>query len=120
MPTILNDFIIAGGETTATTLHWTLLWMALKPDIQKKVQQEIDQAFGCEGHVFTVSDREKLPYVEATIMEVQRRTPIAPVVPNHTTMQDVQINGYTIPEGTQVRHCLEMREEFNGYFSPMF
>ena len=102
LPTIVNDFFFAGADTTATTLNWALLWMALKPDIQKKVQEEIDQTFGNEAHVFTLSDREKLPYVEVTIMEVQRRTPIVPVVPNHTTLQDVHLNGHTIPEGTQV------------------
>ena len=102
LPTILNDFFLAGSETTATTLYWALLWMALEPQVQKKVQEEIDQVFGSEPHTFTLSDREKLPYVEATIMEVQRRTPIVPVVPNHATLQDVQINGYTLPKGTQV------------------
>ena len=105
LPTIMNDFFFAGAETTATTLHWALLWMALNPHVQQKVHKEIDQVFGRQSHVFILSDREKVPYVEATIMEVLRRTPIAPVGPNHTTLQDVQLNGYTIPKGTQVRCC---------------
>ncbi len=103
LPTILNDLFAAGAETTATTLHWALLWMALNPHIQEKMQEEIDRVFGSKPHVFTLSDRERLPYVEATIMEVLRRTPIVPVMPNHTTLQDVHLNDYTIPKGTQAR-----------------
>ena len=45
--------------------------MALNPHVQQKVQAHIDEIFGKEPHVFCLSDREKLPYVEATIMEIQ-------------------------------------------------
>ena len=34
---ILNDFFLAGAETTSTTLTWAILLMASFPDVQKKV-----------------------------------------------------------------------------------
>ena len=36
LSTILNDFFLAGAETTATTLTWAMLLMAAFPDVQKK------------------------------------------------------------------------------------
>lgn len=32
----VSDFIIAGTETTATTLLWALLYMVIYPDVQGK------------------------------------------------------------------------------------
>ena len=37
---------VAGTETTATALRWGLLFMCLHPEIQKKVQREIDEELG--------------------------------------------------------------------------
>ncbi len=42
----IQDLFIAGTETTTTTLKWSLLFMALYPDVQQKVQAEIDQVIG--------------------------------------------------------------------------
>ncbi len=36
----------AGSETTATTLRWAVKYMMAYPEIQKKVQQEIDSVVG--------------------------------------------------------------------------
>ncbi len=36
---VLTDFFIAGSETTSTTLNWSMLYMIVNPDIQKKVQE---------------------------------------------------------------------------------
>ena len=35
---ILNDFYIAGADTTATTLNWAILLMAARQDVQQKVR----------------------------------------------------------------------------------
>lgn len=37
---------IAGTETTSTALRWALLYMCLNPDVQHKVQSEIDEQIG--------------------------------------------------------------------------
>jgi cytochrome P450 len=40
------DLFLAGAETTSSTLQWAMLYMIAFPEIQKKVQQEIDSAIG--------------------------------------------------------------------------
>jgi cytochrome P450 family 2 subfamily J len=40
------DLFAAGSETTSTTLAWAVLFMILNPDVQDKVQREIDQVIG--------------------------------------------------------------------------
>ena len=38
-------FLAAGYETTATTLAYMSYYLALYPDVQKKLQEEIDEYF---------------------------------------------------------------------------
>jgi long-chain fatty acid omega-monooxygenase len=40
---LMVDLFIAGTETTSTSLLWLILLLATHPDIQEKVQQEIDE-----------------------------------------------------------------------------
>jgi len=51
------DFFGAGGETTATTLRWAFLLFIWHPEIQKKMQDEIDPVVGRE-RLPTLVDRE--------------------------------------------------------------
>ena len=73
--TVIQLFI-AGTETTVNTLRWALLYMMKNPDIQNRVQREIDEVAG-RNRLPRTSD--KMPYVEATLMEVQRIASIVPL-----------------------------------------
>lgn len=44
--------------------------MMAHPDIQRQVQQELDEVLG--GRLPEVSDRDRLPLLKATIMESMR------------------------------------------------
>lgn len=61
---LLLDLFFAGMETTVTTLKWGFLMMCLHPEIQERVQQELDY---CNSDTVTLADRSKLPYTQATI-----------------------------------------------------
>ncbi|XP_066264684.1 cytochrome P450 2U1-like [Branchiostoma lanceolatum] len=95
----VRDLFIAGAETTATTLKWGLLYLARHLEVQRKVQDEIDREFGASPPTF--SQRGKLPYTEATIMEIQRIRPIVPLFP-HTTSAATVLRGFDIPANTFV------------------
>jgi len=99
---IIRDFFNAGSETSTTTLTWMVMYIAAHPEVQKKVQDEIDDVFGKGEHDFSLSDKEKLPYLEATIIETQRLASIAPFSIPHTTIKDTEFKGYKIPKDTTV------------------
>lgn len=95
---VIIDLFFAGAETTSTTLTWTMLYMAKYPEIQKKVQQELDKIPG----TIIQAHRPSTPYTEATILEVQRLSQILPLSLVHYTTQDTTLGGYYLPKGTQI------------------
>ena len=67
----------------------------------QQVQTELDAVVG-RGRQPTISDRARLPYCEATFMEIMRIRPVLPVALPHMTSRNVSLGGYTIPKGTVV------------------
>ncbi|XP_077314740.1 cytochrome P450 2F3-like [Lithobates pipiens] len=95
------NLFIAGTGTTSSTLRWLLKFMMEYPEIQKKVQAEIENVIGMEKCP-SLENRVSLPYTDAVIHEAQR---YASVVPNglpHAALQDIKFRGYTIPKDTQI------------------
>ncbi len=93
----VSHLFVAGSETTVTTLRWAILYMMGYPEIQTKVQQEIDDVVG-RDRLPNLSDKDQMPYTEATIMEVQRIATIVPLGVPHRASEDTTFCGYTIPQ----------------------
>ncbi|OQV12855.1 Cytochrome P450 2J5 [Hypsibius exemplaris] len=96
----LLDLFGAGTETTSTTVLWAFLLMIVNPDIQRKIQEEIDTTVG-RDKVLTNSDRARLPYTDAAILEVQRIGSLVPLG-GRVNFEETTIDGYTIPKGTSI------------------
>lgn len=99
------DLFVAGTETTTTTLHWGLLFMAYYPHIQKQVQAELDTVVGSSRQP-SWSDRDSTPYTYAVIQETQRMGNILPLNVFRMTTRDTTLGKYTIPKGTMVMATL--------------
>ncbi|KAG1951433.1 cytochrome P450 2M1-like [Pimephales promelas] len=95
------NLFTAGTETTSSTLRQSLLLMMKHPDVQERVQREIDEIVG-QDRWPSIEDRQRLPYTDAVIHEVQRSMDITPIAIPHKTMCDTEYNGYVIPKGTKV------------------
>ncbi|XP_050399728.1 cytochrome P450 2C8 [Patella vulgata] len=93
---IVGEFFFAGTETTTTTLRWAILFLALHPEQQTVVQEEIDRVIGRDRKP-TANDRRSLPLTEATILEVQRLGDVVPLSVPHAVAEETVINGYRIP-----------------------
>ncbi|KAG8213254.1 cytochrome P450 [Butyriboletus roseoflavus] len=92
---------IAGVETTASTLIVFVLAMMYYPEVQQRVQKEIDAVVGTH-RLPNFEDRSSLPYVNAVLRETLRWHPVFPLgLPHYTTKSDVY-KGHYIPEGCVV------------------
>jgi cytochrome P450 len=90
---------LAGHETTANNLSWTLYLLSLHPQVREKLQQEVDQVLGADAP--TLEDVPRLVYTRQVIDEALRLYPPAWAVARQTVEAD-QIGGYLIPAGSNV------------------
>ncbi|XP_077870221.1 cytochrome P450 1A5-like [Saccoglossus kowalevskii] len=97
----VSDMIAAGLETSVNTLDWAIAYLTYYPDVQSKIQREIDDVIG-DGRLPMLSDKGKLPYCEAVIHEVMRVRPTLPFALPHTTTVDTFVAGYAIPKDTWI------------------
>ncbi|XP_078462766.1 cytochrome P450 1A1-like [Lampetra fluviatilis] len=95
------DIFAAGFDTIIAGIMWSLIYLCIYPDIQKKLQKEIDEKIG--GNRAPVSgDRSSLRQLEAFITEMFRHSSYLPFTIPHSTTQDVVLDGFFIPRDTCV------------------
>ncbi|XP_058796126.1 uncharacterized protein LOC131666993 [Phymastichus coffea] len=68
-------FFFAGFETTSTLMSALAYELALNPDIQKKLQLEIDQVMRRSNGNLTYEDINDMPYFDSVIAEALRAHP---------------------------------------------
>ncbi|XP_075792217.1 cytochrome P450 2J2-like [Pelodiscus sinensis] len=93
------DLFFAGTETTSSTIRWALLYMATNPEIQERVQAEIDTVIG-QSRQPALEDRDNMPYTNAVVHEVQRISNIVPLNGIRMATRDTTLAGYQVPKGT--------------------
>ncbi|KAG8517907.1 LOW QUALITY PROTEIN: Cytochrome P450 2D14, partial [Galemys pyrenaicus] len=96
---VVSDLFFAGIVTTSTTLAWALLLMILHPEVQRRVQEEIDEVIG-PGRRPEMADQARMPFTMAVVHEVQRFADIVPLGVPHMTSRDIEVQGFLIPKGT--------------------
>ncbi|KAJ0065308.1 hypothetical protein NL108_007016 [Boleophthalmus pectinirostris] len=99
------DLFLAGTETTSTTLQWTMIYLIKYPEVQEKVQEEIDRVIG-QNRLPTMADRANLPYTDAVVHEIQRVGDIVPLNAMRLASKDTTLGGYFIPKGTSIMPML--------------
>jgi cytochrome P450 len=91
------SFLMAGYDTTALALAWTLYLVSQSPDWETRMLDEIHEVVG-SGPV-TSDHVEKLKTVQQVLNESLRLFPTAPVIIRDFN-EDVTLNGTRIPRGT--------------------
>ena len=90
---------LAGHETTANALSWTLYQLARNPDVERELHRELDSVLG--GRLPTPADYPRLPYTEMVLAESMRLFPPAWAV-GRMALEDVGIGEWTVPRGALV------------------
>jgi cytochrome P450 len=90
---------LAGHETTANALSWTLYLLAQHPNCQRRLQDEVRQVLG--GAPPTAADVPKLAYCERVLKESMRLYPPAYVI-GRRPVEDLSIGEHFVPRHTNV------------------
>jgi cytochrome P450 len=99
----LRTLLIAGTETTATTLSWLCHELGRHPEIQDRLRTEIRTVLG--DRPITMADLPKLEYLDRVLNETLRRhNPIWLMVRKANTAVD--LGGVTIEPGAEVIYSL--------------
>ncbi|XP_064542013.1 probable cytochrome P450 313a4 [Drosophila montana] len=95
-----HTFVIAAFETTAMTIGYTLMQLAMYPQYQEKVYEEIKSAFPASGNFEVLyEDLLKLEYLDMVVHESMRLAPLIPIIARQLS-QDLKLtNGVVLPKG---------------------
>ncbi len=92
----LVTMVIAGHETVAGALTWTLMLLAEHPEAQQRLRDELA---GLPGPVTLLDHRERIPWTRAVIDEALRLYPPAWAISRRSHAPDV-VGGVEVPAGT--------------------
>uniref|UniRef100_A0A8C9Q7S3 Cytochrome P450 1A n=1 Tax=Spermophilus dauricus TaxID=99837 RepID=A0A8C9Q7S3_SPEDA len=96
---LVNDIFGAGLESVTTAISWSLMYLVTKPEIQKKIQKELDTVIGRERRP-RLSDRPQLPSPGLAVawLFFLARTPASNPSSLLSTTRDTALNGFYIPK----------------------
>lgn len=92
---------VAGTDTSAATLEWTLTELARHPRFMKKAQEEV-RKIAIGKRTVDESHLQDLPYMKAVIKETMRLHPPVPLLVPRESMDKFVLDGYQIPAKTRV------------------
>ena len=98
---ISADVFGAGLETVSTVLYWAMAYIVNSPKIQQSLHRELDSAVG-RLRLPTIQDKQNMPLLQATVLEVLRIASVLPLALPHQTSEETTLGGYTIPKATLV------------------
>ncbi len=91
------SFLVAGFDTTAFFLTWSLYLISQSPEWEARIFEEVEHVAG--SRPITSSDVERLVIVQQVLNECIRLFPTAPIV-IRDIVEDVTLDGTLIPAGT--------------------
>ncbi|XP_058446010.1 cytochrome P450 4c21-like [Malaya genurostris] len=91
--------LVAGYETSALQLTNICLMLAMHPEIQERVVQEIKIAFKTLEAPLTPEALKALPYLDMVIQETMRLYPVAPLIARQNSTP-FELDGVLFPTGT--------------------
>ncbi|EGT38287.1 hypothetical protein CAEBREN_29309 [Caenorhabditis brenneri] len=94
-------FLAAGFDTTALSLSYATYLLATHPEIQKKLQEEVDRE--CPDPEISFDQLSKLKYMECVMKETLRLYPLGVTANTRKCMRETTINGVTFEEGMNIQ-----------------
>lgn len=98
----LVTILLAGHETTASTLSWAWYEISQNPEVGERMREEAIAVLG-DG-LPSYEDLHRLPYTMRVIQETMRLHPPVWILPRRAVEPD-EVDGYRIPAGADVLIC---------------
>lgn len=98
----LMTLLLAGHETTASSLAWGLYWIHKTPTVREKLLDELKSL----GHSPNLMEIVRLPYLSAVCSETLRITPVAMLTFPRIVQEPVELLGYPLEVGTILLGCI--------------
>jgi cytochrome P450 len=105
----LVTMLVAGHETTANALGWTMALLLQHPEFAAELAQQLETTRSAAG-ALDPEKVAKLELLDATIRESLRLRPIAPMVARMLA-KPLQLGGYDIPAGWVVAPAISLVHE---------
>jgi len=93
--------LLAGEDTTALTLGWTLWLLSSRPDLQDRLAAEAAAVLGETAVAAEHRVLDRLPYTEAVLREAMRLKSVGPLMVVEAN-EPKTVCGTRIPQGTQL------------------
>ncbi|CCD68717.1 CYtochrome P450 family [Caenorhabditis elegans] len=93
----VDTFMFEGHDTTSTGLMWAIHLLGNHPEVQRKVQAELDEVMGDDEDV-TIEHLSRMKYLECALKEALRLFPSVPIITRELS-DDQVIGGVNIPKG---------------------
>ena len=101
----LMTFLVAGHETTAQSLSWTIYLLCKHPQVQARLRSEIQacspSSLVARDHKSETLQPDTLPYLQAVCNESLRLIPVIPIITRQAA-ETTTILSQPIPAGTVV------------------
>jgi cytochrome P450 family 110 len=98
----LMTLLLAGHETTATALTWTLYWIHKMPEVRQRLRRELEVL----GHYPDPMEIVKLPYLNAVCQETLRIYPVAMITFPRVVLRSFEVMGHKFGAETWLAPCI--------------
>ena len=97
----LVTLLVAGHETTATSLAWALRWILPDADLTRRLRAELEGAGDDPAKI------AKLELLDATVKETLRLQPVIPMV-GRVLQKPMNVLGWDLPPGSVVAPSIHL------------
>lgn len=109
----IKTFLLAGHETSAAMLSWSMLELAKSEACRAKVLAEAEAAFGPKNAEPSRPAVDGMIYTLSVLKEALRKYSVVPVV-TRNLVEDDELMGHKVPAGTMIVCNLQVRTTGEG------
>ncbi|MBM4022265.1 MAG: cytochrome P450 [Planctomycetes bacterium] len=96
----VRNMLLAGEETTATTLAWMIDLLVRHPEARRRAEAEV-RPIAPDPAAFSLDQMERLNYLEGCVHETMRLKPVIPIL-TLQAIDDTVVSDIAIPRDTPI------------------